>query len=88
MKADCALWIDSKGRLCVDAPASGIKIASGAGSEINPRFVKMYGLEEVDGQVVMPGKKRLEPKSTPDALIAHADLFVDAQGSLRTTQAE
>jgi len=56
VKADRALWIDAKGKLHATVPVSGMKIASGKGTEIQDHIVKRYGLETEDGRVMQEGK--------------------------------
>jgi len=82
MKADRPLWIDDKGRLCDAPPSSGIKIAGVAGFDIPQRFVDLYALDIKAGRVVQKGREPISPKSTPDAIVADRDLWIDSDGAL------
>lgn len=81
MLAHTRLWIDEKGRLCATPPSSGQLLAT-KGQDIPGHVADRYNLSTVDGEVLQNGKPALTPKSTPDALIADRDLWVQKGGKL------
>ncbi len=82
MKADRRLWIDDKEQLTDTPPSRGILIAA-KGADIFPRHIEAYNLSVIDGRVCQGGKPARSPKSSPDRLVAHRDLFITKEGELR-----